>query len=83
LFEIALKDARQPRTVCTSGGQLSDSRKPDDVQHLLEQRAGSSPPANVQELVFGPSTGQLVVTNRPSPDAVLATRTTDDGYFRH
>lgn len=62
---------------------MSESRKSDDVERLLEQRAGNSPFVTDQELVFDPTTGQLVVTNHPSPDAVLATPTTEDGYFQY
>lgn len=61
---------------------MTDSRKPGEVERLLEQRAGANPPVGGQELVFDPQTGQLVVTNTPSPDAVVATNTADDGYFR-
>lgn len=62
---------------------MSESRKSGDVERLLEQRVGSSPFVTDQELVFDPTTGQLVVTNRPSPDAVLATGVTEDGYFQY
>lgn len=34
------------------------------------------------ELVFDPSTGQLVSSSRPDPDAVVATNTAGEGYFR-
>ncbi len=61
---------------------MSESRRSADVERLLEQRAGSGPSPTTQELVFDPSTGQLVVTNQPSPDAVLATPTAEDGFFR-
>jgi hypothetical protein len=59
---------------------VTESRKPHEVEHLLEQRA-SSGRSGAQELVFDPTTGQLVVTNNPSPDAVVASQATDDGYF--
>ena len=59
---------------------MTESRKPGEIERLLEQRAGANPPTG-QELVFDPQTGQLVVTNAPSPDAVIATNTADDGYF--
>ncbi len=34
------------------------------------------------ELIFDPSTGQLVSSSRPSPDAVVATITAGEGYFQ-
>lgn len=34
-----------------------------------------------QELVFDPRSGQLVVTNQPSPDQVIATDAAENGYF--
>jgi hypothetical protein len=61
---------------------MSESRRSGDVEQLLEQQAGNSPSTTGQELVFDPTTGQLVVTNQPSPDAVLATPTAEDGFFR-
>jgi hypothetical protein len=68
----------------TDGDFWCGGDRPSDVEHLLEQRAGSSPPANLEEMYFDPNTGDLVAAmNRPSPDAVLATGPTDDGYFRH
>ena len=59
---------------------MVESRRPNEVERVLEERAGSDP-ARTQELVFDPTTGQLVVSNNPSPDAVVASQATDDGYF--
>ncbi|MGH3829547.1 MAG: hypothetical protein ACRDRS_03695 [Pseudonocardiaceae bacterium] len=60
---------------------MSESRRSGDVERLLERQAGNGASTTGQELVFDPTTGQLVVTNQPSPDAVLATPTAEDGFF--
>ncbi len=59
---------------------MTESRKPTDVERVMEERAGAGR-AGAQDLVFDPTTGQLIVTNSPSPDAVVASQATDDGYF--
>jgi hypothetical protein len=57
---------------------MEDSR-PAKVQETLAEIAQGN---RGDELVFDPSTGQLVSTNRPNPDAVVATNTANEGYFR-
>jgi hypothetical protein len=56
-----------------------DDNRPAKVQETLADIAQGR---HGNELVFDPSTGQLVSTNRPNPDAVVATNTADEGYFR-
>ena len=56
-----------------------DDTRPAKVQETLANIAQGH---QGNELVFDPSTGQLVATNRPNPDAVVATNTANEGYFR-
>jgi hypothetical protein len=49
------------------------------AQHMRDQAAGAAPTS--RQLVFDPTTGQLAATSRPSPDAIIAANTADEGYF--
>lgn len=51
-----------------------------DVQGHLRDVAAERPTGR-QELVFNPSTGQLVVSNQPSPDAISVNSINRDGFF--
>ncbi len=55
-----------------------DDSRPAKIQETLADIARGQ---HGNELVFDPSTGQLVSTNRVNPDAVVATNTASEGYF--
>ncbi|MGX7826044.1 hypothetical protein ACTG9Q_13215 [Actinokineospora sp. 24-640] len=58
-----------------------DSSSPEAVQNLLAKRAAGGVPSGEQQLVFDPVSGQLKAMTSADPDAVIATSTTDAGYF--
>jgi hypothetical protein len=59
---------------------MSASRDTKNVQdHMLDVAAGR--PTGRQELVLNPSTGQLVVSNQPSQDAITVDSINRDGFF--
>jgi hypothetical protein len=57
---------------------MAESRRPDQVGEQLKDVAQGR---ESSELVFDPATGQLVVTNSPDPDGVVATDIAASGYF--
>lgn len=54
-------------------------RNPNKIANELSKITDGRP--TTEELVFDPRSGQLVVTNQPSPDQVIATDTAENGYF--
>jgi hypothetical protein len=56
-----------------------EDRRPAKIQQELSDITAGRPTS--QELVFDPRSGQLTVTNQPSPDQVIATDTAESGYF--
>jgi hypothetical protein len=63
---------------------MSTTKRPEDVQdHLAQLAISGSTPAG--QLMFDPSTGELLVQSRgeakSSPDVVVADVTATTGYF--
>ncbi len=56
-----------------------------DVTRHLQRTVQEGQAPSDQQLMFDPTTGQLVVKKpsepRPSPDAVVADQITEDGFF--
>ena len=56
-----------------------------DVTRHLQRIVQEGQTPSDQQLIFDPTTGQLVVQRpsepRPSPDAVVADQTAHDGFF--
>ncbi|WP_341736741.1 hypothetical protein [Microcoleus sp. CAWBG640] len=57
-----------------------------DVTRHLERTVQEGGTPSDQQLMFDPTTGQLVVKRpserAPSPDAVVASQIAEDGFFR-
>ncbi|ASC71411.1 hypothetical protein XM38_023630 [Halomicronema hongdechloris C2206] len=62
---------------------MTDSQNVQEHLEIMTEE-GAAPPN--QELVFDPTTGQLVVKSisdpKPNPDAVTATQIAEDGFFQ-
>jgi hypothetical protein len=64
---------------------MSTTNRPQDVQRHLERTVNQGSAPSDQQLVFDPTTGELVVQSKgeakPSPDAFVADQITEDGFF--